>query len=342
MDNQLATTNDRGIYTGGESRFTARERDQLRALQNIGDASDADLEMLFTVAQRTGLDPFIREIYLVGRPTKTGGYRGEPERWETRWTVQAGIDGFRKVTRRWAEKQGLPVSYGSPVFIDHNGDEHRIWLPEWGEMAACELELSVGDNHVKHLVHWHEYAQRNRSGNLNAMWAKMGATMISKCAEAGGHRKLCSLTSGLYAPEEMEQAFNQDPQVYRQQATREGQGEQHQARGVSALEQGMNAYTGQNQRERVEVTAPKPEQEPTPEVIEQEPAQEAEQGALQVAPPEVQELLDEIGRIRSVTSPKFNEINDKAMNQFGNGTPSHIMVNNALQKKFHELEKKQQ
>ena len=340
MDNQLATTNDRGIYTGGESVYTARERDQLRALQGIGEASDSDLDMLFNVAQRTGLDPFIREIYLVGRKTKTGGYRGEPERWETKWTVQAGIDGFRKVTRRWAESKGLFVSIGAPIFYDDSGDPHKFWLHKWNkEMAACEVTITAGNNVATHLVQWDEYAQHNSYGNLTRMWQGMGSTMIAKCAEAGAHRKICSLTSGMYVAEEMLQA---DSQPVQQQATREPvQNQQVQARGVNALEQGMNAYTGRNQRERVEVTAPKPEQEPTPEVIEQEPVQEAEQGALQVTPPEVQELLDEIARIRTVTSPKFNEINDKAMNQFGNGTPSHLMVNNELQKKFHELEKKQ-
>ena len=336
------TQTDRGLYQGGESRFTTRERDQLRALQNIGDASDADLEMLFTVAQRTGLDPFIREIYLVGRPTKTGGYRGDPERWETRWTVQAGIDGFRKVTRRWAEKQGLPVSIGLPKFLDPKDGEHRFWLPDWGEMAACEIEITAGNNVARHMVQWNEYAKRTRNGNLNAMWASMGATMISKCAEAGAHRKLCSLTAGMYTPEEMEQAFNQDPQVYRQQATREDQGEQHQARGVSALEQGMNAYMGnqqQQQRERVTVTPPQPQgQQPAQQSQPQQPAQN--QGALGVLPPEVQTLIDEIGRIRTATSPKFNEISDKATATLD--TNGFDLVHKELQKKYNELQAKAQ
>jgi len=69
----VGTELDRGIQHGS-SHYTPEQRDQLRALGQMGEASDGDLDMLAAVAQRTGLDPFIKQIYLVGRKTKVGGH----------------------------------------------------------------------------------------------------------------------------------------------------------------------------------------------------------------------------------------------------------------------------
>mgnify|MGYP007037695440 FL=1 len=90
---ELSTSQDRGLHVSGDfTKYSADQRAQLRALGGLDEASDGDLDMLAAFSDRTGLDPFTKEVYLVGRKTKTGGYRGEPERWETKWTVQTGID----------------------------------------------------------------------------------------------------------------------------------------------------------------------------------------------------------------------------------------------------------
>ncbi|MGH7291579.1 MAG: recombinase RecT, partial [Myxococcota bacterium] len=70
---------------------------QVAALKQLGvdDAPRGDLDVFFHTAKRLGLDPFTRQIYLIGRKTKVGGYRGEPERWETKYTIQTSIDGYR-------------------------------------------------------------------------------------------------------------------------------------------------------------------------------------------------------------------------------------------------------
>lgn len=210
-NNQVATTgtDDRGLHKPGDlSAYSSTERDQLRALAGLDEASDGDLDMLAKVCQRTGLDPFIREIYLVGRKTKTGGYRGEPERWETKWSVQTGIDGFRKVLFRAAEKEHKKHSISAPVFYDANGNTHEIWLKSWGNPAAARVEVTLGDSVGVGLATWDEFAQTKNNGEVTSMWQKLGPTMLAKCAEAQAHRRVNSLTSGIYAPEEMEQAEN--------------------------------------------------------------------------------------------------------------------------------------
>lgn len=210
-NNAVATTgtDDRGLHKPGDlSAYSSTERDQLRALAGLDEASDGDLDMLAKVFQRTGLDPFIREIYLVGRKTKTGGYRGEPERWETKWSVQTGIDGFRKVLFRVAEKEGKKHAISAPVFYDANGNTHEIWLKAWGNPAAARVEVTLGDSVGVGLATWDEYAQTKNNGEVTSMWKQLGPTMLAKCAEAQAHRRVNSLTSGIYTPEEMEQSEN--------------------------------------------------------------------------------------------------------------------------------------
>lgn len=204
---------DRGIQSGA-SNYTPAQRDRLRAVQNLGEASDADLDVLFAVADRSGLDPMLKEIYLVGRKTKTGGYRGEPERWETVWTVQTGIDGFRKVTHRYAASQGTHVEISRPTFYDDEGRPRPFWSKKYGDHPeAAEVTVSVGNSSSTHIVTWDEYVQtkaeyRNnkKTGKQvpNSMWQQYGPTMLAKCAEAGAHRRVCPLTSGMYVPEELQ------------------------------------------------------------------------------------------------------------------------------------------
>lgn len=202
----VGTTGDRGVRQAGElsSKYSARELDALRALGGLDEASDGDLDMLSAVSERTGLDPFLREVWLIGRKTKTGGYRGEPEKWETKWTVQVGIDGFRKVSRRYADSLGKPLVIGSPVFYDIDGTPRPFWSKKFGDHPeAAEITVSVGDSSATHVVTWDEYVQTNRKGEPNTQWKQYGPTQLAKCAEAGAHRRVCSLTSGLYEPAEI-------------------------------------------------------------------------------------------------------------------------------------------
>lgn len=241
--NDVATTgtDDRGLHKPGDlSAYSSTERDQLRALAGLDEASDGDLDMLAKVCQRTGLDPFIREIYLIGRKTKTGGYRGEPERWETKWTVQTGIDGFRKVLFRAAEHSGKQHAISAPIFYDQNGNTHEIWLKNWGNPAAARVEVALGDSVGVGLATWDEFAQTKNNGEVTSMWKQLGPTMLAKCAEAQAHRRVNSLTSGIYAPEEMEQANNRVHMDARRAAS-----SSRGAAGVRAALAGSSASTEQ-------------------------------------------------------------------------------------------------
>lgn len=203
---EIATTTHRDpglVDPTTKSRYTDQERAILRSLgKDLARASDADIDRLFMVQQRTGLDPFIGQIYLVGRPMKDPATR----QYITQWSVQTGIDGFRQVTRRWADQRNLPVIIDQAVFYSADGQQFPFWPKSHGNPAAAQITVRVGDNRATHVVTWDEYAQYTRYGELTKMWAAFGPTMLAKCAEAGAHRKLCPLTAGLYAPEEMNTA----------------------------------------------------------------------------------------------------------------------------------------
>nr|MBA2695289.1 hypothetical protein [Actinomycetota bacterium] len=60
---------------------------QQAALAQIGvaDAPRGDQLVLMHVSQRMGLDPFAKEIYMIGR--------WDPEAGRKKWAIQVGIDG---------------------------------------------------------------------------------------------------------------------------------------------------------------------------------------------------------------------------------------------------------
>lgn len=209
MNNQVANTNNNTVDQGiqhGASRYSIEDRQRLRAIQDIGDASDADLDNLFSYADKTGLDPFNREIWLIGRRTKlSNSYRGGQEQWGTKWTIQIGIDGFRKATHRYAESCGKFVNISQPTFYNQKGEARPFWVKTQQEPypTACAITVSVGESSATHVVTWDEYVQTTKSGEPNSQWRQYGPTQLSKCAEAGAHRRVAPITAGLYVPEEL-------------------------------------------------------------------------------------------------------------------------------------------
>jgi len=86
-------------------------RDKIELLKRtiaVG-ASDDELQMFLYVAQRSQLDPLLKQIYLVKRyDSKTGGEKA---------TIQIGIDGLRSV----AERTGKYAGSDDPVYENAPG-----------------------------------------------------------------------------------------------------------------------------------------------------------------------------------------------------------------------------
>jgi phage recombination protein Bet len=180
----IARTSELAIEPA-QTRFTEV---QVAALRHLGlqgqDAdndelqfSDADLQVFFHQCQRTGLDPFARQIYMIMRREF-----GRPKP-----TIQTGIDGFRKIGRDAARRQGIKVSKQAPVWLDEDGNEHKVWNRREAPAAALVNIVVDGEDNIA-VCNYDEYVQTKRDGNPNSMWQKMPANMLAKCAEAAAWR----------------------------------------------------------------------------------------------------------------------------------------------------------
>lgn len=167
---------------------------QIAALRQLGvdRASNGDLAVFMHVAQRTGLDPFARQIYLIERQGKQ--------------TIQTGIDGFRLVARRAVDRAGESLSISGGEWCGQDGQWQDAWLSS-DRPAAARVVVKRGGHEFVGVALFREYAQTKRDGELMAQWATRPAGMLAKCAEALALRKAFPLDlAGVYSDDEMAQA----------------------------------------------------------------------------------------------------------------------------------------
>ena len=159
------------------------EQKQLIASTIAPGCSADELRMFAYACQRTGLDPFSKQIYAI----KRGG----------KMTIQAGIDGLRSIAERTGQLDGSET-----LWCGEDGDWKDVWLGSKPPAAAKTIIHRKGSQHP--FVGVARYADYNAGQGL---WNKMGAAMIAKCSEALALRKAFPADlSGVYGSEEMEQA----------------------------------------------------------------------------------------------------------------------------------------
>lgn len=166
-------------------------------------ATDDELKLFLAQCQRTGLDPFDRQIYFIKRKQKNKR-TGE---WEEIGQTQTSIDGFRVVAERTGEMDGQDVAW-----CGESGEWTDVWLSDTDmPLAAKVIVYRKGCAHgFPGIAKFSEYAQ-SYDGKPSGLWAKMPATMIAKCAEALALRKAFPKhLSGLYTADEMAQAGAQE------------------------------------------------------------------------------------------------------------------------------------
>ncbi|MCI1914624.1 MAG: phage recombination protein Bet [Bifidobacteriaceae bacterium] len=173
---------------------------QLAALSHAGvqNAGQGDLEVFFHQVQRTGLDPFARQIYMIQRQGKQ--------------TIQVGIDGFRLIARRAADHSGEAFGEPETLWCGPDGVWSDVWLDPKLPPAAAKVVVQRGQGIFPAVALYSEYVGRKRDGHVNSMWASKPAIMLAKCAEALALRKAFPQDlSGLYTSDEMDQADNHAP-----------------------------------------------------------------------------------------------------------------------------------
>ena len=160
------------------------------------DATDSELKLFMATCSRTGLDPFANQIHFV----KRGGQAA---------SFQVGIDGFRLV----AERTGKYAGQEGPFWCGDDGVWKDVWLPDEQPVAARVGVIRTDFQKVLFgTAKFKAFAATTKSGELNSIWRKMPDLMIAKCAEALALRRAFpNELSGIYAPEEMAQSYNETP-----------------------------------------------------------------------------------------------------------------------------------
>lgn len=177
---------------------------QVTMLRHIGleKAGEADLGVFFHQCKRTGLDPFARQIYMIERWSKDGA----------KFTIQTGIDGFRLIGRRAADRSKDSISLKPPQWAHPDGSWRDVWIEAWGNPVGARVTIERGGQPFTAVALFDEYKQTKRDGGLTSMWAQRPAGQIAKCAEALAWRMgFPQDLAGIYTDDEMGQADNPGP-----------------------------------------------------------------------------------------------------------------------------------
>ena len=142
--------------------------DGMRAVRAVlaPDLNDAELMLFAMVAQRSGLDPFAKQIYAIKRKGRLG--------------FQVGIDGLRSIAARTGEYDGQDA----PVFGPDCSCKTLLY--KHPEVCTVNVYRKGISRPFPGQAYWHEYLPGE---GQDFQWRKMPHVMLAKVAEALALRK---------------------------------------------------------------------------------------------------------------------------------------------------------
>ena len=160
-----------------QADFSREQIDTIKQTVARG-ATDAQLALFLQVCKSRSLDPFTKQVFY----TPQG--------------IIVSIDGFRAIAERTGCYAPGPTRY--------EYDDQKSLVAAY--VAVKKLVAGVW-HEVEESAFYEEYR------GSSPIWKKMPRVMLAKCAEARALRRAFSSDlSGLYSPEEMDQAHQRDEQ----------------------------------------------------------------------------------------------------------------------------------
>lgn len=204
MSNEINRAGGALAIRPDQTEWTPRQGAVLQQSGIDNQVTTEELSAFLHLCQRTRLDPFSRQIYLIGRYDKRASRKV--------YTPQTSIDGYRVIAHRAAAEAGHPLGYDDTLWCDGSGRWRDVWLAD-APPAAAKVTVIRNGMRFSAVARYAEYAQTTWDGGAAGLWGKMPATMTAKCAEALALRMAFPHDlAGVYTAEEMGQADTPAPE----------------------------------------------------------------------------------------------------------------------------------